>query len=200
MNIDKIKNVVKKSSYLCSLFAKGQSMSYWIILFFANLTGYIRIHSIRHFAYIYLFGIKMNYSSSIIYGGCRFFCPWGIYMGTNSIIGDHAFLDGRRGIYIGNNVNISGEVSIYTLEHDIRSPSFAAIGGPVYIKDWAYIGSRATILPDVTIGEGAVVAAGAVVAKDVAPWTMVGGVPARFIKDRPVVKYVLNTRQRAYLH
>jgi acetyltransferase-like isoleucine patch superfamily enzyme len=52
----------------------------------------------------------------------------------------------------------------------------------------------------VTIGEGAVVASGAVVTKNVAPWTMVGGIPARFILYRPVVKYILNTQEKAYLH
>ena len=107
-------------------------------------------------------------------------------------------MDGRFDLNIGNNVNIAGEVRIYTLEHDIASPTFAGSGGPVTIQDWVYIGTRVTILPGVTIGEGAVIASGAVVTKDVAPWTMVGGVPAKFIKNRPVVKYTLDTKSRAY--
>jgi acetyltransferase-like isoleucine patch superfamily enzyme len=139
---NKLKEFVKKNPYSLSLFSRVYSISYWVMLFFADLIGYIKIHSIRNFAYIWIFGIKMDYSRSIIYGGCRFFNPWGINMGANSIIGDHAFLDGRRGIHIGNNVNIAAEVRIYTLEHDIRSPTFAGIGGPVFINDWAYIGSR----------------------------------------------------------
>lgn len=172
-------------------------ISYWIIIYFANLTGYINIHSFRHFAYINIFGVKLD-KSSIIYSGCRFFDPWGVHIGANSIIGDHAFLDGRGGIYIGNNVNIAGEIRIYTAEHDIHSPSFATVYAPVRIKDYAYIGSRVILLPNVTIGEGAVVASGALVAKDVASWTMVGGVPAKFIKERPIVKYKLDTRSKAY--
>ena len=117
-------------------------------------------------------------------------------MGQNSIIGNNAFLDGRTGLFIGKNVNIAGEVRIYTMEHDVTSPTFAAMGAQVHIKDWVYIGTRVTILPGVTIGEGAVVASGAVVTKDVKAWTLVGGVPAKFIKTRPVVKYILNTQQK----
>ena len=64
------------------------------------------------------------------------------------------------------------------------------------LEDWVYIGSGATILPGVTIGEGAVVACGAVVTKDVEPWTMVGGIPAKFIKKRPQVKYTQNTKKK----
>jgi maltose O-acetyltransferase len=56
-----------------------------------------------------------------------------------------------------------------------------------------YTGARVTILPNIKIGEGAVVAAGAVVTRDVEPWTVVGGVPARFIRRRPVVHYDLSS-------
>jgi acetyltransferase-like isoleucine patch superfamily enzyme len=118
-------------------------------------------------------------------------------LGHHSVVGDHARLDGRRGITIGNNVDVSSEVKIFTLEHDIESPTFDVKGGPVVIEDWVYIGTAAIILPGVTIGEGAVVCSGAVVTKNVEPWTMVGGVPAKFIKKRPQVKYVQNTRHPA---
>jgi len=134
---------------------------------------------------------------SIIYCGCTFTNPWGVKIGHNSVIGAYTRLDGRRGITIGNNVDLSSEVNIFTLEHDPESPTFDVKGGPVVIADWAYIGNRVTILPGVTIGEGAVVASGAVVTKDVEPWTMVGGVPAKFIKKRSQVKYLQNTKNIA---
>ena len=171
--------------------------TYWFIIFCANLIGKIPIHSIRLTFLRSVFKVQFP-KDSIIYCGCRFFHPWGIRMGHTSIIGNDAFLDGRFGIVIGDNVNIAGEVRIYTLEHDITSPEFGGKGGQVVIQDRAYIGTRVTILPGVTIGEGAVVASGAVVTKDVAPWTMVGGVPARFIRTRPVLTYTLDTENRAY--
>ena len=108
-------------------------------------------------------------------------------MGHHTVVGDHVRLDGRRGLTIGNNVDVSSEAKIFTLEHDIESPTFDAKGGPVVIKDWAYIGTGATILPEVTIGEGAVVCSGAVVTKDVPPNTTVAGVPAHVIKEMPIL-------------
>jgi len=105
-------------------------------------------------------------------------------IGENCILGNNGFYDAREGIVIGRNVNIAAEVRIYTREHDIDSPDFAEVGGKVVIGDYVYIGTRVTILPGVTIGKGAVVASGAVVTKDVSPFTLVGGVPAKFIRER----------------
>ena len=87
-------------------------------------------------------------------------------------------------VHVGNNVQITHNVSIHTHggAHCIRqlSPDFD-IFGKVVIEDWAYIGAYSQILPGVTIGEGALVAAGSIVTKSVAPHTVVGGNPARFI-------------------
>jgi maltose O-acetyltransferase len=85
---------------------------------------------------------------------------------------------------IGNNVNVAGEVNIFTEEHDVQSPDFAVAGGPVVIEDYVYLATRSMILPGITVGRGAVVAAGAVVTKDVPPYAIVGGVPARVIGER----------------
>ena len=159
----------------------------------ATLTGYIPIHTVRLLLYQYLFRVEVPFDA-IIFNRCRYNEPAGVHIGHHSIIGSDAFLDGRMGLFIGSNVNIGDEVRIFTLEHDITSSNFAHKGGAVYIDDWVYIGARVTILPSVRIGAGAVVASGAVVTKDVEPWTMVGGVPARFIKKRPIVQYTLNTK------
>ncbi len=75
-------------------------------------------------------------------------------------------------------------VWIWTMEHDPQDPYYRGTGGPVNIHDYAWISCRVVILPDVTIGKGAVVAAGAVVTKDVAPYAIVGGVPAKTIGKR----------------
>lgn len=111
--------------------------------------------------------------------------PAAVQIGEGSIVGLWSVLDGRAGITIGRNVNISSDVSIWTYQHDLRSPDFSAHGGPVVIGDRAWISYRSTILPGVTIGEGAVVAAGAVVTKDVPAFAIVGGVPATIIGERP---------------
>jgi maltose O-acetyltransferase len=167
------------------------------MIFFANLTGLLCIHRLRHTLYRKVFRISVP-KDSIIYCGARFFHPWRIRIGSHSIIGDHAFLDGRAGLYIGNNVNIAGEVSIFTMDHDIDDPRFAGRDAPVIIRDWAYIGSRVIILPGVTINQGAVVGSGSVVTRDVPSWTLVGGVPATFIRRREENHYLLDTENKAY--
>jgi acetyltransferase-like isoleucine patch superfamily enzyme len=75
-------------------------------------------------------------------------------------------------------------VKLITGSHEISSGHFDLITRPITVEDNVWIATGAMILPGVTIGEGAVVAAGAVVTKDVEPWTVVGGNPARFIKKR----------------
>lgn len=182
----------------------------WIIdfwVFLATLTGCIPSHTIRLFLYRHFFRVAIGKDSSI-HWLARFNLPSGIKIGHNTIIGNDAFLDGRfyrawdtreskmtryikdfihpqqRPLTIGNNVSIAGEVRIYTMEHDIDDPEFREVAGKVTIDDYVVIGTRVTILPGVHIGKGAVVASGAVVTKDVAPYTVVGGVPAVFIKNR----------------
>lgn len=102
------------------------------------------------------------------------------------LLGTAVFFDGRDTLAIGNHVDIASEVMIYNSEHDHNASDFHAISAPVVIEDYVFIGPRAIILPGVRIGKGAIVAAGAVVTKDVAPMTIVGGVPARPISTRMV--------------
>ena len=105
-------------------------------------------------------------------------------------------MDNKSSIAIGNNVSISQEVMVLSADHDPDSPVFKSRDLPVIINDYVFIGTRAMILPGVTIGEGAVIAAGAVVTKDVAPYTIVGGVPAKFIRTRPKgLSYQLSYRR-----
>jgi len=108
-------------------------------------------------------------------------------IGDGTIIGDNTLLDSRRGLTIGKNVNISSNVSIYTLQHDYRSLTFScpSDGGKVNIGDRTWIGCNVIILPGVNIGEGAVCCAGCVVTKDVEPYTVVAGIPAKKVNERP---------------
>lgn len=192
-------------------------IDFWVYL--ATLTGLIPSHRVRLFLYMYFFRVKIGKDSSI-HWLARFNLPSGVEIGHNTIVGNDAFLDGRhfrkwagnefkpfrylrdlispqeRPLKIGNNVSIAGEVRIYTMEHDIDSPDFKEIEGPVTIDDYVVIGTRVTILPGVHVGRGAVIASGAVVTKDVPPFAVVGGVPAEFIKKRNTdLKYTLKFKR-----
>lgn len=123
-------------------------------------------------------------ASSSIHWRAEFYAPELIRIGEHCTIGDTCFLDGRSGLVIGDSVNLGSHVTIFTREHDVNSPDFAETGGPVTVGHHAWIASHAIVLPGVTIGEGAVVAAGSVVTKDVAPYAIVGGVPAKQIGER----------------
>jgi len=108
-----------------------------------------------------------------------------VNIGDHNVINYGCTFDGRRyQITIGNNVSIGPEATVLTLGHDPQSLEFADKGGDVIIGDRVWIGYRALILPGVEIGEGVVVAAGAVVTKSVPPYTIVGGNPAKKIGDR----------------
>ena len=99
------------------------------------------------------------------------------------------------GLILGNNVDIAQEVNIWSEQHDYNNPSFKAIKKSVFIDDYVWIASRATILPGVHIGRGAVVACGAIVSKDVPPLAIVGGVPAHIIGYRQnIMNYKLGNR------
>ena len=101
-----------------------------------------------------------------------------------TIINQKCRLDNRGGITIGDRVAIAAEVCILTADHDPKRSDFATRLRSVNIEDYVFIGTRAMILPGVTLGKGSIVAAGAVVTKDVAPFTVVAGVPAKPISNR----------------
>jgi maltose O-acetyltransferase len=126
---------------------------------------------------------------TLIYGGCEYRGINSLHIGHGSSIGHRAILDARKGLFIGRNVVFATEVMVWTLHHDYNDIKFACIGAPVIIGDFAWLGSRSIILPGVTIGEGAVVAAGAVVTKDVEPYTVVGGIPAKVMAKRDKKEY-----------
>ena len=146
--------------------------------------GHIPSHYFRLLFYR-LSGINIG-RGSVIHLWCNFFDPHGITIGQDTIIGDHAFLDGRKPLTIGDHVDIASQVLIYNSQHDIHSQDFRAATSPVKIEDYVFIGPRAIILPGTTIGRGAVVAAGAVVTKDVPAFAIVAGIPAKIIGVRKI--------------
>ena len=110
-------------------------------------------------------------------------CGVNITVGKNVFINSGCCFQDQGGITVGDGALIGHQVVIATLNHDLSPEKRASMkAAPVVIGKNAWIGSHATLLAGVTVGDGAVVAAGAVVTKDVPPRTVVGGVPAKILK------------------
>lgn len=115
----------------------------------------------------------------------RFNFPQNLEIGDDVFINRCTFLDTKGGIVVGNFVGITEDVQIFTHNHS-ESDHATRTYEKVVIKDYAKISSGAVILPGVTIGEQAIVAARALVTKDVPPNVLVGGIPAKVIRERRI--------------
>lgn len=110
-------------------------------------------------------------------------CGKNITVGKNVFINMGCKFQDQGGIFIDDGVLIGHNVVLATLNHDMKPETrHDMIPKPIHIGKNVWIGSNSVILPGVTVGDGAIVAAGAVVTKDVEKNTVVGGVPARFIR------------------
>lgn len=122
--------------------------------------------------------------NALVYPSVRIFAPWLLKMGEYSCIGPNVEIYNKAEIEIGDHTVISQGARLFTASHDISSPNHTLITRPILVRNKAWIAAEAFIGMGVTVGEGAVVGACAAVFKDVEPWTVVGGNPAKFIKKR----------------
>lgn len=153
----------------------------WII--FSRFVMWLPFGAVRR-CFMRCFLKKMGKHCSFLRGVC-IINPSNVFLGDHVVINSNVMLDGRGGkIIIGNNVDIAQETNIWTLEHDVNSDTHGVIAANVIIEDYVWIASRATILPGVKIGRGAVIATGSIVTKDVPPMQIYGGVPAKQIGIR----------------
>lgn len=130
----------------------------------------------------------------IVPKNCRIYVSNNITIGDNVKIGDNNLISGLGGLTIGNNVVTGPDVTIWTANHNYEDANKLpydekVILCPIIIEDNVWIGAKAIIIPGVTIGEGAVIAMGAVVTKNVPKGAVVGGNPAKVLKYRNMEKY-----------
>ncbi|MDR2408412.1 MAG: putative colanic acid biosynthesis acetyltransferase [Bacteroidales bacterium] len=132
-----------------------------------------------------LFGANICLKS-LIYPSCKIWAPWNLELGKYSCVGPNTELYNKAPIIIKSHCVISQGAYLCTASHDITKSQHPLVIAPIIIEDKSWIAADAFIGMGVTIGEGAVVGARAAVFKDVEPWTVVGGNPAKFIKKREI--------------
>jgi putative colanic acid biosynthesis acetyltransferase WcaF len=132
------------------------------------------------------FGAKTG-KGCVVYSSCKIWAPWKLEIGDYVCLASDVDCYNVAPIKIGNKVTVSQRAFLCTASHDISDINRPLLYRAIVIHDFVWITAQAFVSPGVTICEGAVVGACAVVTKDVEPWTVVAGNPARFIKKRKIV-------------
>lgn len=130
-----------------------------------------------------IFGAKIKWNCGV-YSSTKIWAPWNLEMDEGSTLGPEVDCYNVDKIIIGRNVVVSQKAYLCTASHNYKSKNFELITAPIIIHDNVWVGAAAFVNLGITLGEGCVVAATATVVKDVQSWTIVGGNPAKFIKER----------------
>jgi putative colanic acid biosynthesis acetyltransferase WcaF len=132
-----------------------------------------------------LFGAEIHATANI-YSSVRVYMPWNLEMHEYSCLAPDVDCYNVARIVIGANSTVSQKTYLCTASHDITKSDNPLITAPIIVEDQAWIGAASYIGLGVTIGQGAVVGATSSVYKNVAPWTVVGGNPAKLLKNRVI--------------
>lgn len=135
--------------------------------------------------YLRLFGAKFGVCCHV-YPSVKIYAPWNLTMGEWTCVGPRVEIYNKGPVVIGSETVISQDAYICTASHDISSQKMKLITKPVRIGSHAWIGAKAAVLPGVSIGDGAVIGACAVVAKAVSAWCVAVGNPAVVKKERAI--------------
>ena len=152
----------------------------WICFFWPTPRGFFC--GWRRFL-LRLFGAKIGKGANIL-PSCKIWQPWKLNMGDYSCLSEDVDCYSVDNISIGEQAVVSQGAFLCCASHDITSPVMELTHKPIIIGAQSWVAARAFIGPGVIVGEGAVVGACSVVTKNVEPWTVVGGNPAKFIKKR----------------
>jgi len=118
--------------------------------------------------------------------GVRIKIPWHLHVGDHCWIGEDVWIDNLAQVTIGSHVCISQGAYLCTGNHDWTTRNMRLFTRPITLRDGCWVGAKSVVCPGVTIGEGAVLAAGGVAAKDIPPFEIWAGNPARYVRPRVI--------------
>ena len=155
----------------------------WLMLFRPTPNSLACVFGVWRVFLLRMFGAKVG-KHCVVKSSARIWAPWMLEMGDWVAVSERCDVYNVARVTIGDRTTISKDTFLCCAGHDIESPTMELTCASITVGTDAWIAARAIVLPGLTIGNGAVVAAGAVVTKDVASWTVVGGNPAKAIKTR----------------
>lgn len=153
----------------------------WATLFWPSP---VLLHGWRRFL-LRLFGARIAAGASV-YPSAKIWAPWNLEMSEGACLGPHVDCYSVDRIVLGRQALVSQYAFLCTASHDYEDLGMPLVTGPITIGDRAWVTAGVFVGPGVSVGEGAVALARAVVVRDVEPWTVVGGAPARLVKQRRV--------------
>ena len=183
---------VDLAQYDNSWYTPGRSLlvrSLWMFLGAPVFRSTWCVSSALRCALLRLFGAEVGHHV-VIRQGVSVKYPWHLSVGNYTWIGENVWIDNLTAVRLGSNVCLSQGAYLCTGNHDWTDPAFGLRVEPITIGNAAWVGARATVLPGVTLFEGAIAAAASVVTRSVPAWQIVAGNPAVFLRDR-----VLKDRQ-----
>lgn len=162
----------------------GRLLWWWVYTFFFRTTGmpFLFCYKWRNIL-LRVFGAKIA-KTAVVHASAKIWAPWNLVMDEHACIADHVDVYNVNRIVLGKHTTVSQRAFLCTASHNISSNDHELINEPIIINDYAWIAAEAFVGMGVTVGEGAVIGARSAVFKNVDPWTVVGGNPAKFIKKR----------------
>jgi putative colanic acid biosynthesis acetyltransferase WcaF len=157
----------------------------WLVVSYAIVQSRFPWPSIVRKTCLTLFGAKIG-NDFVCRESLYVHFPWKLIIGDNVWLGTNTYLHNLEVIVIGSNTSIGHQVFISTGSHDITLSDFPYKNAPVKVGSSVFLASRSVVLAGVEIGDGSVVAAGAVVTKTVPAWQVVAGCPAKTISIRKI--------------
>ncbi|HSQ04677.1 MAG TPA: putative colanic acid biosynthesis acetyltransferase [Burkholderiales bacterium] len=130
------------------------------------------------------FGARLG-SHCHIYPGARIWAPWNLECEDVVSIADEAIIYNPATIFLGSHAIVSQQAYLCGATHDYHDPGFPMVSSPITVGRYAWVCARAIVQPGITVGEGAILGLAALATKELEPWTIYAGIPAKRIKTRP---------------